>query len=72
MKAIDEMIEKYLRLNFNDDVVDINDVINSLEQLKAELKEQHKKDVIEAYHEGRLNCDEGERNEEEQYYKDNH
>lgn len=45
MKAIDELIEKYLRLNFNNDTVDVNDVINDLETLKAELKEQHKKDV---------------------------
>ena len=46
MKAIDELIEKYEGMsktlsNFL--------VIQNLEQLKEQLKEQHKKDVLNAY-----------------------
>lgn len=55
MKQIDELIEKYLRLNFNNDTVDLNDVINDLEQLKAELKDYifTAKHVSSAYYRGK-------------------
>lgn len=57
--TVDELIKKYIiaiENCSNGRVVEkLIDVIQDLETLKAELKEQHKKDVMDAFDEGRLN-----------------
>jgi NAD-dependent DNA ligase len=83
MKAIDELIEKYFDKDeslLSDEMCD--KILKDLEQLKAELNEQHKKDVVEAYIWGCYKETESNESEDdfymrvddesEQYYNQNH
>jgi NAD-dependent DNA ligase len=78
MKAIDELIEKYFDKDkslLSDEMCD--EILKDLEQLKAELKEQHKKDVVTAVKYGIFITKSGTKTEvadkeSEQYYNQNH
>jgi NAD-dependent DNA ligase len=76
MKAIDELIEKYFDKDeslLSDEMCD--EILKDLEQLKAELKEQHKKDVINAWTSGKESVINFEiktcTSSAEQYYNEN-
>ena len=71
-KKIDELIAEYENWNGGRFDISIEKVTQDLHDLKAELKEQHKKDVINAYHEGKRNYGIHSVNESEQYYNQNH
>ena len=78
MKAIDEMIEKYFDKDeslLSDEMCD--KILKDLEQLKAELNEQHKKDVVGAFRDGQkdgiLTVNYSHKTKmPEQYYNQNH
>jgi hypothetical protein len=73
MKAIDKLITEYENIwNSGRFDLSIEKVTQDLHKLKAELKEQHKKDIIEAYHEGKRRYGVHTNNEWEQYYNENY
>ena len=82
MKAIDEMIEKYRKdRNIREDY-ELDEDEMYLIKIIAELKEQHKKDVVKAYIWGCYKETESNESEDdfymrvddesEQYYNENH
>ena len=77
-KKIDELIEKCKQIQ-EVDKIPFSDygVVEDLEQLKAELKEQHKEDVVVAFRDGQkdgiLTVNYSHKTKKpEQYYNQNH
>jgi hypothetical protein len=74
-KKIDELIKDYKF--YGDERVSCKTVLEHLEQLKAELKEQHNKDVVGAFRDGQkdgiLTVNYSHKTKmPEQYYNQNH